>query len=324
MTKSAQSSPQFAHDSNDLPIALFFLVAGLLRIGRDASPIDVTISTKLLLASSLVVGLAGCDTDESAAPLDYKAVAHVDLDAASSAPWVKALIADTKFDIDPDGKLGPCAAVLDAATAITGGGSEDEFEVYISGNFDADETEACIDFAEDKAAKRTKKRRHDNPEFVMLSSDLIAVHSDTVAPSRSRMESLLASDPSPSGQPMWVIAQPDGKKGKQQVSHVQAWASTAGGLDVQAQVEFADEAQATELYGKAMLGLTALQLSGEVALADGLNLDRSGDTLSASVKLTPKVITKLVKETKEEHSIRHGHSEGGKDGHHVQIKFQHD
>ena len=283
-------------------MAIIFCLRAL-RIAAQRSPKNVTISTKLLLASSLVLATStGCDTEAGADHPDYKAVAHLDLDAAGSAPWVRALLASHDVELDADGELGACGPVLKAATSITAGGSEDKFEVYVTGAFDSKTTDACIDFIEDKASKSLGRHGHDEPEVVQLSDDLLALHSSGLTPSRARMESLLDSDPSPAGQPMWIIAQPDAARGKHQVGYVQAWAKTAGGLDAHVEVQFNDEARSTELYGKAMLGLTALQLSGEMdGLADGIKLERKGDTLVANLHLAPKKIASMLKEVDTKH-----------------------
>ncbi len=255
----------------------------------------MTTPAKFLLAAPLALALSatvGCDSEAPTSATDYRAIAHVDLDAAGSAPWVKKAIGTDSLDIGGD--LGPCADIVDAATSVTVGHKEGEFEVYVTGKLEADKADACADHIEKMAKKSSKHRSGDEPEAVILDDDLFAIYHGTT-PSRARFETLLAADPSPSGKPMWVVAQPDAKTTKAPFSYVQAWADTAKGFNAHVDVQLKDETTATELYGKAMLGLAAVQMSGEAdELVKGLKLSNRGDTLTADMHVSPKDMTSII------------------------------
>lgn len=249
-----------------------------------------TTMAKLLIAPAALAALlvAGCDGEAPASTADYRAAAHIDLDRTMSAPWVrKAMGSDT---LDLGGELGPCSDVLEAADSITLGSADDDFEIYVAGKIDVDQANACADFFDEHA----KKSGGDEPEAVMVDAQLFAVFRGR-APSRANFEALLAADPSPSNSPMWVVAAPQRKNSKTPVSAVRGWASAAKGFDAHVDVQLGDETTATELYGKAMLGLAALQMSGEAdELTKGLAVKNNGDTLTADLKLSGKDLDAII------------------------------
>lgn len=274
----------------------------------------MTTAAKFMLASSLAVVASfstGCDSDMAASPMDYRTVAHLELGTMGSTPWIKTVI-DTK-SLDLDGDLGPCADLVHTAKAVTIGHGEAGFELYVQGKFDATKADACTDHIEKMVDKHEKKSGEPkpDPEGVVLAADLFAVYAGTMSPSRKRLKSLLASDPSPGGQSMWVVAQPDVKHGDNPVAYIQAWADTSKGLNAHAEVQMADETVATELYGKAMLGVTALQLSGEAdEVAKGISLAHNGDTLTADFKAQPKILQKLFKDGASKRAKAKGKGKG--------------
>ena len=259
----------------------------------------MTTPARFLFASSLALAAplaTGCDSESTESAMDYHAVGHVDIAAARSAPWVQSALGTHAIDLPAE--LGACASLVSAATSVTAGVGADAYEVYVSGSFDSDDADACADLIEKKAAEHRSKRKGSKPKpkpnAVLLDKDLFAIYGGALAPSRARMESLLASDPSPSGSPIWAVAQDHGTK-HDPIAAVQAWADTSKGLTAHVDVQFDSEAQATELYGKAMLGLTAMQLSGEASeLAKTVSLSSRGDTLTADLHAPPKLLHKLI------------------------------
>jgi len=261
------------------------------------------LAVKLLVASSLALttlGSTGCDGEAPPDASDFRAIGHIDISTVTASPWVKDAMGSGSLDLDAD--LGACAAMVRAAESVTVGANDDGFEVYVEGKFDTSKADACSDFIDGKVAEAKKKGKSMKmePEAVLLDKDLFVIHGGAVTPTDARLESLLAADPSPSGTSMWVIAQPDVKKSKQPVQYLRAWANLSKGFDAHAEVQFKDESKATELYGKATLGLAALQLSGEAPeLTDGVKIDRAGDTLSADFHADTKTMKKLVADKKK-------------------------
>lgn len=261
------------------------------------------LAVKLLVASSLALttlGSTGCDGEAPPSASDFRAIAHVDIAAVTSSPWVKDAMGSGSLDLDAD--LGACADMVRAAESVTVGANDDGFEVYVIGKFDASKANACSDFIDKKVAEAKKKGKSMKmePEAVLLDKDLFVVHGGAVTPTDARLESLLDADPSPKGTSMWVVAQPDAKKSKEPVEYIRAWANVSKGFDAHAELQFKEESKATELYGKATLGLTALQLSGEAPeLADAVKLGRAGDTLTADVHADTKTMKKLVADKKK-------------------------
>jgi hypothetical protein len=117
---------------------------------------------------------------------------------------------------------------------------------------------------------------------------------------------------------MWLTASMTDKGGP--VDQVKAWASPSKGLRVHAEVSFADEQKATEIYGKANLGLAAMSMSDEVGeLASAVSLKSSGRVMTADVELTDEQMKTVVAKGKAHHHARHGH-----DGSHVSIEVDAD
>lgn len=222
---------------------------------------------------------------------DHRGVGHVDIAALSSAPWAKEMLEDGALEVD--GELGSCADVLRDASAITFGVQEQAFEVYLQGSFDAAEANACAELIDAKVAAAPEHLDgKPTPEATLLADDVFVVFGGDLGPSRDRLQALLDADPS-SGQPLWVVADTSdtGKK----VDHVALWADPSGGLEAHAALVFADEAEATELYGQAMLGLTALRLSDEVGeLASAVSLSSSGAVITADLSLDTAQMETLV------------------------------
>lgn len=246
------------------------------------------------------------DADQfTAQPADAHVAGHVDLRALLSAPW----LADAMKDATPviDAKLGACADVLRQTDSVTFGAKKEEaFEAYIVGSFDAAAANACGDHIDAEVARHsTRLDRHPKPEAVLLADGVLVVFGGNLTPSRDRLEGLLAADPS-AGAPMWLSASMLGKGGP--VDHVKAWANPATGLRVHAEVLFADEQKATEIYGKANLGLAAMSMSDEVGdLASAVTLRSNGRAMTAEVELTDEQMKTVVAKGKARHHARHGH-----------------
>ncbi|MEX1362933.1 MAG: hypothetical protein AB1Z98_07395 [Nannocystaceae bacterium] len=265
--------------------------------------------TALLLAGSL----AGCDAEAPGGAVDYRAIGHADLTSLTSAPWLASSLKDGNLAIAGD-DLGDCADVLQAARTVTFGASDDAFEVYVEGTFDAAAANACSDYLDAKVA--TGKARgdgHPKPEAVLLAEGVFVVFGGDLTPSRDRLESLLSNDPS-KGQPLWITANTRGKdpKATRPVERVVAWANPSKGLRAHAEVVFADEAKATELYGKATLGLVAMSMSDEVGeLASAVDLDSSGKTITAEIALSSTQMKGLVTKAKARPPGHDGHEGHG-------------
>ncbi|MCB9717553.1 MAG: hypothetical protein H6712_27140 [Myxococcales bacterium] len=273
--------------------------------------------TALLLAGSTTA----CDAEApGAAPIDYRAVGHVDLDAVKGAPWMKDALKDGKLEVD--GQLGPCADVIQQTQALSFGANEDAFEVYLEGSFDAAQANACIDHLDAHVATRPPRGDHPKPEATLMAEGVLVVFGGDLTPSRDRLDGLLAADPS-GGQALWIAANMKGKE--QPIESVVAWADPSKGLSAHAELRFVDEAKAAETYGKATLGLTALSLSDEVGdLASAVSLGSSGKSLSADLSLSPKQMKTLVAKGKERHQaharFHAGHPPHGESG--VEIRFE--
>lgn len=281
----------------------------------------LTALTSLLLAGSLT----GCDAEgPEAAALDYRAVGHVSLSTLMAAPWVADAMKDGQVKIDA--KLGPCADLLRATDAITFGADEDAFEAYVEGSFDAATANACSDHIDATIASRAPRpdSKRPKPETTLLADGVFVVFGGDLTPSGDRLAGLQTADPS-GGQPMWITADMTGK-GKP-VDRVQAWANPAKGLKAHAEVVFAEEAKAAEVYGKATLGLAAMSLSDEVGeLASAVDLDSSGATMTAEVSLSPAQMKTLAARGKARRQAHHAElrarveaGESGESG--IQIHF---
>lgn len=271
----------------------------------------------LALTALLLAGSAGCDAEApgGGGPIDYRAVGHVDIDAVKTAPWMKGALKDGKLEVH--GELGACEDVVQKAKTVTFGAKEDAFEVYIGGSFGADEANACADFIDAKvAAEAGRLDGKPKPEATLLAEGVFVVFGGGLTPSRDRLEDLMDADPS-SGQPMWVTANMTGK-GKP-VERFEAWADPTKGMKAHAEVVFADEAKASEIYGQAVLGLTAMRMSDEVGeLASAVDLDSSGKSMTAEVSLSTAQMKTLVAKSQarhEAHADFHARHHGGKGGH---------
>jgi hypothetical protein len=297
----------------------------------------MTSSRPLLSLSVLLAGaLAGCDTESTdsdrlddadriadadpvdaelvdADAVDARVVGHVDLHALTSAPWLADAMKDATLAIDA--KLGPCADVLRATDSVTFGGTKDEaFEAYVVGSFDAAAANACEDHIDAEVARHAARLDgHPKPEAMLLADGVFVVFGGNLTPSRERLAGLRAADPS-AGEPLWVTANMIGKG--RPVEQVKAWANPAKGLRVHAQVVFADEQKATEIYGKANLGLAAMSMSDEVGeLASAVDLSSSGKAITAKVELTDEQMKTVVAKGKARHQAHarawHGHEDSG-------------
>jgi hypothetical protein len=284
----------------------------------------------LSLSALLLAGMASCDgesvdvdpieadrvaaeaaDDEPAeadelttTPADAHVVGHVSLDALLAAPWVADAMKDATLAMDA--KLGACADVLRQADSVTFGAKKDEaFEAYLVGSFDAAAANACSDHIDAEVARHANRlERHPKPEAILLADGVFVVFGGTLTPSRDRLETLLAADPS-AGQPMWVAASTAGQGGP--VDHVKAWADPAKGLRVHAEVVFADEQKAAEVYGKANLGLAAMSMSDEVGeLASAVSLSSKGKAMTAEIELTDEQMKTVVAKAEARHHARHG------------------
>ncbi len=269
-----------------------------------------TIPRPLMALSLLVAGsLVGCDAEAPAArSVDYRAVGHVQLSAVTRAPWIASAKKDDMLQLDA--ALGPCADLVRTADALTFGAKEDAFEVYVEGSFDSAAANACADHIDAEVAAGRVPRRdgRPKPEATLLADGLFVVFGGDLTPSRDRLDALSAASPSP-GQPMWVTV--DMRDKGHPVEHVEAWADPSKGLSAHAQVTFADEQKAAEIYGKATLGLTALTLSDEVGdLASAVDLSSSGKSMTAKVQLSAAQMKTLVAKGKARHEAH------AKFGHH--------
>lgn len=245
------------------------------------------------------------DADElTTASVDAHVVGHVSLDALLSAPWVADAMKDATLTMDA--KLGACADVLRQADSVTFGAKKEEaFEAYLVGSFDAAVANACSDHIDAAVVRHANRlERHPKPEAVLLADGVFVVFGGNLTPSRDRLETLLAADPS-AGQPLWISASTAGHGGP--VERVKAWANPATGLRVHAEVVFADEQKAAEIYGKANLGLAAMSMSDEVGeLASAVSLKSAGKAMTAEIELTDEQMKTVVAKGKARHHARHG------------------
>lgn len=281
-----------------------------------------------LCALAVAGSLAGCDSDTPAAEFfeaeaaepetpeaaptrveaaltvrsDFSAVGHVDLATVTRAPSIQDAWSHTQVEFDA--KLGPCAAVMNKTGAITFGAGPDAFEVYIEGSFEAAEANACTDFIDAEVTRRhTRLEGRPRPEATLLGDGMFVIFGGETTPSRERRADLLAADPSPGGEPMWLTGKVKG--GGQPVDSITAWARPGEGFEAHVEALFNDEGKASEIYGKATLGLAAMSLSGEVGeLASAVDLDSSGKTLSAELSLSAAQMKTLMARGKARHQAR--------------------
>lgn len=251
----------------------------------------MTPTTQRLALTACLTALLppGCDSDATSAS-EYRVVAHADLSALARAPFVTDAMKKDAFQIGGD--LGPCEALVRSASAVTLGADEGAFEIYIEGKFTAKAAAACRDHV--AAELRTKGTKADERfETTLVAEGLFAVHRGVAKPSRARMTALLGADPSPGKQALWMVAHDDDDK--DEIEHIEAWASVAKGFDAHLTAHFDSAKAATELYGQAMLGLTALRLSGELGeLAKAVSLSSGGDTITAELHASSDLVRKLM------------------------------
>jgi len=247
----------------------------------------------------------------TAESVDAHVVGHVNLRALTSAPWLSEAMKDATITMDA--KLGACADVLQKAESVTFGAKKEEaFEAYVVGSFDAAAANACSDHIDAEVARfAARLDGRPKPEAVLLADGVFVVFGGDLTPSRDRLERLRAVDPS-AGEPMWVAASMAGTG--RPVEQVKAWANPAEGLRVHAEVQFADEQKASEIYGKANLGLAAMSMSDEVGdLASAVSLRASGKAITANVELSDEqmktVVAKGQARRKAWHE-RHGDHDG--------------
>lgn len=268
----------------------------------------------LAALATLTAALAGgCDADDST--LDYDAVAHVDLRAMKTSPWMIAAMG--KGPVGPkiqiDGDLDPaCVEVLAQAEAMTVGTGGKKLELYVEGPRDSSVAQACIrslkDLAKDEAV--TLKAQ-------WLDDDLLAIaagESPLPTPSRARLESLRAADPSATGgkTAWWTAKNAAGKPG---VEYVESWADVGKGLDAHVSVQFDSEAAAAKTHAEVSLGLTALRLSGEMSdLVSAIAVEAGGDTVTADVHASESQMKKLVASSKAKAEAKSSSGAGAEPG----------
>lgn len=272
----------------------------------------------LLLATTLGTG---CDTDEEDA-MDLHAIVHIDVDAAKRAPWVAKELAGKDADIKKE--LGACADLYEDTDSITvgiDGNGDHRGEIYFEGNFDATGLDACSDFIADQIKTKARDpKKGDKVKTQRFGDDVFVITFGDVKPSKRRLDNLKAADPTPAGgQTMWVVARD--KDGKGPIDLVEGWGRIDTGLDLHAEVKFDDAAQATKIYGEAMLGLTALRLSGDAGfIADAVSASADGDTVTVDFAATPGMIEKVKTMGRAKAAAHHGH--GGSDHHDDGIQIQ--
>ena len=299
--------------------------SALLFVGALASCDSEPVDGEPIDADRIAAEPAGddpADADQfTAPPADAHVAGHVDLRALTSAPW----LADAMKDATPimDAKLGACADVLRQAESVTFGAKKDEaFEAYLVGSFDAAAANACGDHIDAELARHAARLEHrPKPEAVLLADGVFVVFGGNLTPSRDRLERLLAADPS-AGEPMWVTASMPGDD--RPVERMRAWANPARGLRVFAEVVFADEQKAAEVYGKANLGLAAMSMSDEVGeLASAVDLGSSGKAITAKVELTDEQMKTVVAKGKARHEA-HAHAWHAPEGNGVRVEIDAD
>jgi hypothetical protein len=242
-----------------------------------------------LALAALTCALGGCDS-EPGSTLDYEAVAHVEIQDLAKAPWIaSALKAKPTGDA---AEFAVCQDALLSAESLTVGTGNHAFELYLQGSLDRTAIDGCVDALEEAKRKAPAAKTKMQTRTKWLAADLFAIsgaEGTAPTPSAARLESLLASDPTPAATPSsaWLVARDD--EGKESIAHVEAWADVAKGLDAHVDVEFDSTAEATKIYGQAMLGMTAMRASGEAKeLLDAVKLSSGGDTLTLDVHATAK------------------------------------
>lgn len=239
----------------------------------------------------------------TAQPGEARVVGHVDLKALTSAPWLADAMSDATLHMDA--RLGPCADVLRTAESVTFGGTKGEaFEAYVVGTFDAAAANACSDHIDAEVARHASAHldEHPKPEATLLADGVLVVFGGKATPSRERLASLRAADPS-AGQPLWLVATMAGQD--HPLERVKAWASPAEGLRAHAEVVLADDQKAAEIYGKASLGLAAMSMSGELGeLASAVSLRSSGRAITAELELSSDQMKTVVAKGKARHHAR--------------------
>ena len=219
---------------------------------------------------------------------DYSAAGHIEIASVLATPWVKQAMAT--HDMELGAELDDCARVFEAAEAVTFGMKDEAFELYISGQLDIDAASACGDKIDGDA---------DEPSAaVVLDADLFVIYRGELEPSRARLNALLTLDPTPNkDQPIWLTGSALSFADKTPVEGVQIWANPAQGLEAHVQVDFQDAQTATELFGQATLGLTALRMSNDVGeLASAVDLKSSGQTMTADIHVTQAQIESVLTE----------------------------
>ena len=276
----------------------------------------------LLFAGASAALLAGCDVEPGSA-MDYDLVAHVDLHRLQKASWVKKAMegGSTEIKLHPDGKntTETCTALLEEADALTMGTGNDRVEIYVEGKFDDARTDKCFDelkaqFAGGKA--KTESGKAQKVRTVELGDALVgvAIGPDPLpVPSKARLQDLLDAEPSQSGnEALWFTVQ-NGPK-NENVKYAEGWANTDKGFAAHVQLELKDAATATELHAQAQAILFALKVSSDTAdLVKGIKLKASGDTITADVSATEKLMSKAVTSMK---------TEAGSDGKGATIKIE--
>lgn len=298
-----------------------FLIAGALTGCDDQAIEGDPIDADRVAAEAAEDEASAADT-LTAAQVDAHVVGHVDLRALTSAPWLAEAMKDATLVMDA--KLGACADVLRQAEAVTFGAKQEEaFEAYFVGSFDAATANACGDHIDAEVARfGARLDGRPTPEAVLLADGVFVVFGGDLTPSRDRLERLHAADPSP-GEPLWVAASMAGMG--RPVEQVKAWANPAEGMRVHAEVRFANEQKATEIYGKANLGLAAMSMSDEVGeLAAAVSLRSAGKAITADVELSNAQMKTVVAKGKARHEAHRARFPHAPDGHGVRVEIDAD
>ena len=250
--------------------------------------------------------LATNEADADAGSAQFEAFGHVAVATVLATPWVE--VAMKQHERQAPAEFEACARVFHGAEAITFGAHGESFEVYITGQLELDDASACGDMIDGS----------DEPvSAVVLDEDLFAVYRGELEPSRERLQALSSHEPKAgAGQPIWLTASALSMSGHHTPADaIELWVDLAQGVDAHAQVEFRDEGSATEIFGQATLGLSALRMSDDVAgLASAVSLAQSGKAMTvdihASAEQMQTVAIEMASEAHADHGKHHGRSGG--------------
>ena len=254
--------------------------------------------TAAIVLASVTAGLlVGCDAEPGSA-FEYDTVARVDLDAVRSSAWGKNLLEGDSVQISVDGSHD-CEALVADTDAVTLGTGRDRVEIYVEGSFASKAVDDCIDALEADFSKEKPKKGETRHAFKSktLGQGMFAIvvgPAPLPTPSRDRLDDLLDADPSPADEPIWFTARPD--KATEELRYVEGWLDPSKGLDAHVGVEFSDDAVAAKNGAEATMFLTAMRFSDEMsAFANAVDLDTSGNTVSADVHASADTMKALMK-----------------------------